>query len=148
MTTPQINETNFGYAREMAKIITSYETISERICAIIDQFCNGNNTKFGELIGESEANVRNYKNGKTPPKYKALVAIVKNYGISPEWLLLGEGDVMRACASATQEKWRKNEDVDEEETVETLRLENMKLMKDKMALLEQIVELQRRIIGK
>ena len=104
----------------MAKIITSYETISERICAIIDQFCNGNNTKFGELIGESEANVRNYKNGKTPPKYKALVAIVKNYGISPEWLLLGEGDVMRACASATQEKWRKNEDVDEEETVETL----------------------------
>lgn len=55
---------------------------------------------------------------------------------------------MRACASATQEKWRKNEDVDEEETVETLRLENMKLMKDKMALLEQIVELQRRIIGK
>lgn len=70
-------------------MIKSYETISERICAIIDQFCNGNNTKFGELIGESEANVRNYKNGKTPPKYKALVAIVKKIRNIPRMAAFG-----------------------------------------------------------
>ena len=122
-------------------------TITERICVIIDRFCKGNNTKFGEEIGESEANIRNYKSGKTP-KYKALVSIVNNYGISPEWLLLGEGDMMRASASFAQENGRKNTTEDENKAIASLKEEVARLKEDKMKLLEQIVELQGRIIGK
>lgn len=80
----------------MAKIIS--ENISDRICQIVDEFCGGNNSLFGKTIEESEANVRNYKNGKTPPKYKALVKIAINYDISLEWLLLGRGTMKHSLS--------------------------------------------------
>lgn len=42
------------------------ETIFDRISTIVEKFGNGKNTIFASLIGVSEANVRNYKNGVMP----------------------------------------------------------------------------------
>lgn len=111
--------------------------ISERICVIVERYCDGNNSRFGEVIGESEANVRNYRNGKTPPKVKALVAIVKNFDISPEWLLLGTGAMVRGGEGGAPGSSAE---------AEALRAEVARLKDEKIKLLETIVSLQAQIM--
>ena len=71
------------------------ESISERIDILIRQFADGRNTTFGRMVGESEANIRNYRSGKTMPKLTALVAIATTFNISPTWLLLGQGEMLQ-----------------------------------------------------
>ena len=57
------------------------ETIFDRISTIVEKFGNGKNTVFASLIGVSEANVRNYKNG-VMPKADFLEKIARSFDIN------------------------------------------------------------------
>ncbi len=69
--------------------------ISDRMNVLVQNFGDGKNTVFAAKIGDSEANIRNYRSGKTTPKYAVLVSIVKVFDVSAEWLLTGEGEMLR-----------------------------------------------------
>lgn len=70
------------------------ETIFDRISTIVEKFGNGKNTVFASLIGVSEANVRNYKNG-VMPKADFLEKIARSFDVNINWLLTGEGNMLR-----------------------------------------------------
>lgn len=78
------------------------ETIFDRISTIVEKFGNGKNTVFASLIGVSEANVRNYKNG-VMPKADFLEKIARSFDININWLLTGEGN-MFSSESKKEEK--------------------------------------------
>ncbi len=65
-------------------------SISHRISELVSHFAGGNNSKFAAIIGTSEANIRNYISG-TAPKFDVIASIAKNFELSYDWLLLGEG---------------------------------------------------------
>lgn len=67
------------------------EKISERISQLVATFGKGRNTLFADLIGDSEANIRNYRTGRSTPKFAVLLNIIKKCGVNPEWLMSGEG---------------------------------------------------------
>lgn len=69
-------------------------TINLRIAKLVQHFSNGNNSDFGNKIGVNEANIRNYING-TEPKFGFLEKICKNFEINYEWLLLGQGNMLK-----------------------------------------------------
>ncbi|MGV1019333.1 LexA family transcriptional regulator [Empedobacter falsenii] len=69
-------------------------TINDRIKILVDYFSDGNNSKFANEIGVSEANIRNYIS-KTEPKFSALEKIVKKFEINYEWLLTGVGEMLK-----------------------------------------------------
>jgi phage repressor protein C with HTH and peptisase S24 domain len=69
------------------------ETIFDRISTVVEKFGNGKNTVFASLIGVSEANVRNYKNG-VMPKADFLEKIARSFDININWLLTGEGNML------------------------------------------------------
>lgn len=77
------------------------ENISERISVLVDQFGGGKNTVFAAKVGDNEANVRNYRSGKTTPKYSVLLSIVKNFDISAEWLLTGQGPMLSSAEAGS-----------------------------------------------
>jgi len=68
--------------------------ISLRIKQLIDEFGKGNNSKFAEIVGTSEANIRNYISGRQP-KYDFLNALISKLEISCEWLLTGKGEMLK-----------------------------------------------------
>lgn len=82
----------------MAKKDKNIETIHERIALCVEFFGKGRNTIFAEKIGISEGNIRGYIKG-VQPKADVLEKIVRNYEVSPEWLLTGEGDMVRTSLS-------------------------------------------------
>lgn len=63
--------------------------ISARIKALVDEYAEGNVSKFALIVGTSEVNVRNYING-TQPKYDFLNKVANNLDVNCEWLLMGK----------------------------------------------------------
>lgn len=70
-------------------------SISERIQALIDRFCNGKNSQFAKTIGVAESNIRSYLSG-TQPKFDVLSNIAIKFAINCEWLLTGKGDMLNS----------------------------------------------------
>lgn len=70
------------------------ETIFDRITLLVNKLCNGKNTELASITGVNEANIRNYRNG-VMPKADFLEKIVRNFDINPDWLLTGEGSMLR-----------------------------------------------------
>jgi predicted transcriptional regulator len=64
--------------------------ISQRIKELVDYYAGGNNSKFAVLTGTSEANVRNYINGRQP-KFDYISSLVKCFEINYDWLFTGDG---------------------------------------------------------
>ena len=116
--------------------LTAKSSISERITALVNELSDGNNTEFGRRIGESEANVRNFRNGKTTPKFRTLSSIVVCYGISAEWLLTGEGEMTKTSGGHTEFVGK-----------EQLERQILELKEEKMQLLEEVVRLQKQLLG-
>lgn len=67
--------------------------ISNRISDLVDHFAEGKNTKFAELLGTSESNIRNYRNGKMP-KFDFIQKVCDKFEISYEWFILGKGKML------------------------------------------------------
>lgn len=72
--------------------------VSERIGLLVDYFADGVNTRFAELTGTSEANIRNYKNGKMP-KLDFIYNVCSVFEINYEWILTGKGDMLKVESS-------------------------------------------------
>jgi len=64
--------------------------ISNRISDLVEHFADGKNTKFAELVSTSEANIRNYRNGKMP-KFDFIQKVCERFEISYEWFISGKG---------------------------------------------------------
>ncbi len=69
------------------------DKICDRISKLVMMFGEGKNTAFAARIGDSEANIRNYRSGRTTPKFNVLLSIINNLGVSSEWLMTGKGDI-------------------------------------------------------
>ncbi len=66
--------------------------ISSRIKELVEHFAEGNNSRFAKLTGTSEANIRNYINGRQP-KFDFLSAVADKFEINYEWLFTGVGEI-------------------------------------------------------
>ena len=73
-------------------------SISERIQALVDTFCNGKNLQFAKAIGVAESNIRSYLAG-TQPKFDILSNIASKFAINCEWLLTGKGDMLKSSTT-------------------------------------------------
>ena len=68
-------------------------SISERIEELVLHFAGGNKSKFAAIVGTSEANIRNYIEGRQP-KFDFLSSVAQNFEINYEWLLTGRGEML------------------------------------------------------
>lgn len=71
------------------------QDIGLRITELVEHFADGVNTRFAEMIGTSEANIRNYRSGKMTPKYDFIFNICSKLEINYEWLILGRGNMFK-----------------------------------------------------
>lgn len=76
-------------------------TIHERIGELVRQFGSSKNTVFAAKIGVSEGNIRGYIKG-IMPKQDVLEKIVTCLDVSAEWLLTGNGDMLRQPVIASE----------------------------------------------
>lgn len=83
----------------MAENNKNIETIHDRIAVCVQYYGNGKNTVFADKLGVSEGNIRGYIKGVVP-KADILEKIVRNYDISPEWLLTGKGSMIKGNDAA------------------------------------------------
>ena len=49
--------------------------------------------EFGEKLGCCKSSVINYESGKRVPGARYLIDIVNTFGISPDWILMGRGEM-------------------------------------------------------
>jgi hypothetical protein len=77
-------------------------SINDRINILVNNFFDGNNSKFAELLNTSEANIRNYRS-KTEPKIDVLVQISEKLEINYEWLLTGHGAMLKGSAKSVNQ---------------------------------------------
>lgn len=84
----------------MSKKNEMVETIHDRIARCVQFFGNGKNTIFAEKIGISEGNIRGYIKGVVP-KADVLEKIVRNCDVSSDWLLTGQGEMLKAHSDIT-----------------------------------------------
>lgn len=73
--------------------------VNKRIEQLVFAIADGNKSAFAAQIGISEANIRNYING-VEPKAIVLEKIVTCFGVSAEWLLTGNGSMLRTSESS------------------------------------------------
>lgn len=71
------------------------QTIGDRIKILVQKF-GGSNLQFANILGVNESNIRNYISG-TQPKFDILQSIVQKFEINAEWLLTGEGDMIKSA---------------------------------------------------
>jgi repressor LexA len=68
-------------------------TINSKIDEIANTFFNGNNSVFAKEIGTNEANIRNYRSGKSVPKIDFIMSLSNKLAINFEWLLNNKGEM-------------------------------------------------------
>jgi transcriptional regulator with XRE-family HTH domain len=76
--------------------------INQRINKIAIDYFNNNNSKFAKFLGTSEANIRNYRS-KTEPRIDVINKIANELEICYEWLLAGEGTMLKPDVTAPPE---------------------------------------------
>jgi transcriptional regulator with XRE-family HTH domain len=118
-------------------------SIGKRINDLVKYFSNGNNSDFAAKIGISEANIRNYINDRSEPKFNIIEKIAINFEINYEWLLTGEGEMLKE-KTTTAENLKNENNMNSLETLELLK-ENNALLKENNELFKQNVELANRI---
>lgn len=78
----------------------AYQALKQRFTKVVEIINLPNNTLVGEKLGISRQDVENYLNVKDPkrklPSYPKLVSILEKMPeISPEWFVLGVGNMLR-----------------------------------------------------
>ncbi|GAA5576534.1 transcriptional repressor [Porphyromonas phage phage007a_Bg4] len=68
---------------------------SLRLEYAISHLTNGNKSLFAKELSTSESNIRGYLAG-VQPKIDFLQKIIAKFAISPEWLLTGQGDMLKS----------------------------------------------------
>ena len=58
-------------------------------------------SEFGKLLGLARQTISNYTTGKSEPNWSILHNIVELFEVNPEWLLTGDGEMLRSGVSAS-----------------------------------------------
>jgi putative phage repressor len=111
-------------------------TINFRIKELVDHFSKGNNSEFGNKIGVNEANIRNYIAG-TEPKFNVLEKIANNFEINYEWLLTGNGEMLKSEGATEVIKTPRVE------VIAPIKVEGRSLMPKVIVLKDEDVEEER-----
>lgn len=72
--------------------LPSMPSVHDRIDYLVKNYADGNNTRFAAIVDSDEGSIRGYKKAVLP-KQDFLEKCVTKLGISPEWLLTGQGKV-------------------------------------------------------
>lgn len=76
------------------------EQITNRLIIITDELFSGNKSSFGKIVGYDESRIRSYTHNnikeRSMPTSEFIAAVVKYVEVNPEWLLLGEGEMIRS----------------------------------------------------
>ena len=85
---------------EKRRIITDWSesSINERVAHIIEQFFEGNTTQRAKSVFVKQSTLRDIVGDRqSAPSFETMKQIVANeaLGISPAWLLTGEGEMLR-----------------------------------------------------
>lgn len=75
--------------------------VSSRIRAVQEKF-GLTKRQVAELFSVSERTVNDYLADKTEPKYSQLQTLIDKFGISCNWLMTGEGEIIEPEASTIQ----------------------------------------------
>lgn len=70
--------------------------MTSRLSQLVERFANGRNTRFAKMLDTNEARIRSYLTGAVFPKYDFLLAVSDKLGVSVDWLMTGEGRMLRA----------------------------------------------------
>ena len=81
--------------------------MTSRLEQLVERFANGRNTRFAKLLDTNEARIRSYLTGAVQPKYDFLEAVSARLGVSIDWLITGEGRMLRAENRADREAKKK-----------------------------------------
>lgn len=120
-------------------ILMEMPEINSRILQIIDYKSNGNRRKFAEVIGIAQQSVNRLFNTDTRTKKypvattEILVAITEMFvDINTRWLLTGEGEMLKAASSQTDQSIgmliKEVKDLSAENAI--LKKENLELQKE------------------
>ncbi|MDN4753654.1 LexA family transcriptional regulator [Porphyromonadaceae bacterium W3.11] len=109
--------------------------IEKRIERLVDNFTEGNKSAFGLKVGLSEARVRSYING-TQPSADALAKIVKSFDISADWLLTGQGEMLRKVPSVASFDHSIQRNQPEVKTIGDFKVEEKQIQQQKVPLYE------------
>lgn len=75
------------------------EEITNRIAIVLEDIFSGNKSRFAKKIDVDESRIRSYTlknlNDRSMPPAEFIAAMISNIGINPEWLLLGEGEMLK-----------------------------------------------------
>lgn len=85
----------------MTKVINnSYNTINQRVKAVMD-YENLSMNAFAKRLGVSQPTISKIINKRSEPQYSTLTSIIKTFGISPAWLLIGAGTMFEETMNPT-----------------------------------------------
>jgi len=111
--------------------------IGDRIKLLVDNKAGGKNTAFAAIVGVSEANIRGYIKG-IMPKADVLEKIVRSCEINAEWLLTGEGTMLKGEGHVAPSEVRPSEKKSTVGAPDAATL--MALLHDKDATIRQLSE--------
>ena len=60
--------------------------------------------EFAKKVGLTKGNISNLENHKYEPSFKVIVQIYKHFGISPDWLLTGDGEPQKSEGGGNKEQ--------------------------------------------
>ena len=127
--------------------IENIETIHDRIATLVSNLAKGKNTLFAKLIGSNEGNIRGYIKGVIP-KQDVLEKIVINLDVNPDWLLTGNGPMLKDRINRQTQILQDNGDLNtfNQRPEETQKSELIKQLMDRISQqAEEIGRLKERI---
>lgn len=68
------------------------DNVRRALRVIIDTYENGNASAFGRRLNVSRQTVSNWLNGWNSPDIEMVALICRTYGVSGDWMLLGDDD--------------------------------------------------------
>lgn len=105
-------------------------TINDRIKMIVNQMFNGNTSEFERASKINPSTVKNIIGGRlTKPSYDVLEAIIRNNVLlSAEWLLRGEGEMLKQSNISQDEDSSQKKTDQDAEYWKHIALSNMEIM--------------------
>ena len=71
------------------------ETINSRIAWIIDEYCNGNRSKFARAVNITHAFAAQLYSNERIPSDRTIADICREFGVNRVWLETGVGDPLQ-----------------------------------------------------
>lgn len=102
--------------------------IGQKVTLLRSTFCEGNNLKFAKLMNESPTTVSNWCQAKSLGKDVILKILASIPDVDANWLLMGNGDMLKSTSSETlppvKEQEYKNTIKELETEIVSLKAEN------------------------